>query len=183
MNQETQVGFQTAAGVTCGPKLEESIPFGRATYHFEAFNAEGIPLWEEEIKNLVTTVGRNDVLQQYFKGSGYTASWFVGLKGTGTESVNDTMANHPTWPEIVAYSQATRPSLTLGTVSGGSVDNTAARATFSINASATIAGGFVTNSSTKGGTTGILYSVGNFSASRTLAAGDSLQVTITLTAA
>jgi hypothetical protein len=140
-------------------------------------------LWTEDIHNLVTTVGKTDALDKYFKGASYTAAWYVGLKDTGTALVGDTMASHSNWSEVVGYSQATRPALTLGTVSGGSVDNTASPATFSINATVTIAGAFVVNNNTKSGTTGTLYSAGDFSVTRTLGSGDSLQCTITLTAA
>jgi hypothetical protein len=159
------------------------VPIGKATYHFEAFDKAGNPLWTEDIHNLVTTVGKNDILDKYFKGSAYTAGWFVGLKGTGSAVVGDTMSSHAGWSEVTGYSEASRPTLTLGTVSGGSVDNSASKATYTINASVTIAGAFVVNNNTKSGTTGTLYSAGDFAASRTLASGDSLQCTVTLTAA
>jgi hypothetical protein len=131
----------------------------------------------------VTSVGKDDVLNKYFKGSAYTASWCVGLKGAGAAVAGDTMASHGAWTEVTGYSEAVRQILTLGTVSAGSVSNTASKATFSINATVTIAGAFVVSDGTKSGTTGTLYSAGDFSASRGLASGDSIQVTVTLTAA
>lgn len=169
--------------MTAGVSREEQIPIGKATYRFEAFDSEGNALWEEEIHNLVTTLGKTDILDKYFKGSAYTAAWYVGLKATGVAVVGDTMASHASWAEVVGYSEGTRPTLTLGTVTDGSCSNTASKATFSINAAVTIAGSFLVTNNTKGGTTGTLYSVGDFAATRTLAAGDSLQVTVTLTAA
>lgn len=161
--------------------MEESVPIGRATYHIKALDKEGRVLWEEDISNLVVTVGKNDVLDKYFKGSSYTAAWYIGLKGSGTAAASDTMSSHPSWSEVTGYSQSTRPTLTLGTPSGGSVNNSASPATFSINSTVTIAGVFLANNSTKGGTSGTLYSVADFSSARTLANGDSLQVTVTLT--
>lgn len=181
--QEINLGMTTEVGATAGGNLAELVPIGKAAYRFEAFGKDGTPLWVEEIHNLVTTVGKNDVLNKYFKGSAYTAAWYVGLKGPGTAAVSDTMASHSGWAEVTGYSESVRPALTLGTVSGGSVNNSAAKATYSINATVTIAGAFLVNNSAKGGTTGELYSVGDFAAARTLASGDSLQVTITLTVA
>src|SRR4051812_14332533 len=35
--------------------------------------------WVEEVPNLVTTEGLNDLLTKYLKGSSYTAAWFVAL--------------------------------------------------------------------------------------------------------
>lgn len=94
----------------------------------------------------------------------------------------DTMASK-SFNESTAYSNATRPALTLGSVSGQSVNNSASRAQFDINANGTrLFGAFVTTNSTKGGTTGFLYGGGLFSASRLLNNGDSLFVTVTLTA-
>lgn len=141
----------------------------------------------------VTTEGKNDTLSKYFKGSAYTATWFVGLvdntgftafAATDTAAKITTTANPPTtngWQESTAYSEANRQTLTLGTPSAGSVDNSASKATFSINATATLKGGFVVSNSTKGGTSGILYGEGAFSATRAVVSGDSVQVTVTLT--
>jgi len=63
-----------------------------------------------------------------------------------------------------------------------SVDNSANKATFSITASITAAGAFVATNSTVGGTTGTLVGASDFSQPRTMGAGDSLTVTVTLTA-
>lgn len=141
--------------------------------------------WTDEHRNLVTTVGKNDLLDKYFKGSAYTAAFYVGLVDNASFSAYaaaDTMSSHAGWLESVAYSNATRPALTLGTPAAGSVDNSASRASFTINATATLDGAFVTTVSTKSGTTGILYSCGAFSGGdRAVANGDTLQVQVTLT--
>ena len=52
-----------------------------------------------------------------------------------------------------------------------------------MNATVTVAGGFLATNSTKGGTSGTLYGAVDFSASRNLVSGDILNVTVTLTAA
>lgn len=150
------------------------------TYTVECVGADGQVRWTETFRNLVTTVGKTDLIDKYFKGSGYTAAWYLGLKGTGTAAVGDTMASHAGWSEIAAYSAASRPGITFGTTSAGS--NTASAVSFSINGTATVAGAFVTTDSTKSGTTGTLYSAGDFAASRSVLSGDTLNVTLTVSA-
>lgn len=143
-------------------------------------------LWVDEFSNLVVNVGLDDSLDKHFKASAYTATWFVGLTdGTPTVAAADTMASHAGWVEVVAYSEASRPTLTLGAVSGQSVDNSASPAVFTINADATTTGGaFVVTDNTKSGGTGILYGAGAFTGGdRILATDDVLNVTVTLTAA
>ena len=149
-------------------------------YNVECFDKDGNLKWTESFANIVVDVGINDALDKYFKGSAYTAAWYVGLKNTGTPVAGDTMAVHGTWTENVTYTEATRPALTLGTVAAKSVDNSASKAVFSINGTTTIFGAFIVTNSTKSGTTGILYGVGDFASSRAVVSGDTLNVTITL---
>lgn len=152
----------------------------RFIYHVECYGADGSLKWVEDYENLVTTAGKTDIVDKYFKGSAYTAAWFLGLKGAGAAAVGDTMASHAGWAEVTAYSNATLPAITFGTTSGGS--NTATAVTFNINGTETVAGAFVTTNSTKGGTTGTLYSAGDFAASRSVVSGDTLNVTLTVSA-
>lgn len=158
---------------------------GRSTrYQIECVGADGKVKWVEEFDNLVVNEGLNDSLDKQFKAAGYSAAWYVGLTdGTPTPAAGDTMASHAGWAEVTGYSQATRPALTLGSVSGQSVDNSASKAVYSINASVTVGGAFTTTNNTKGGTTGTLYGVGAFSQDRALVNGDTLNVQVTLTAA
>lgn len=180
-----ELGPNPLIGFNAGMNMKTDIDLGLALenhYRFECRGADGQVKWVEEFDNLVVTVGKNDLLTQYFKGSAYTAAFYVGLKGTGTVAAGDTMASHIGWAESTAYSNAARPTLTLGTAASGSIDNSAVVAAFNINATATIAGGFVATDSTKGGTVGTLYGAGDFAAARSVVSGDTLNVTITLTA-
>jgi hypothetical protein len=155
----------------------------RNVYKVECFDSNGNLKWVEETPNTVVNAGLDDLLDKYLKGSTYTAAFYVWLKGTGSIAAGDTMASHAGWSEITAYSEGVRQTLTLGTVSSQSVDNSASKAAFSINGTATVAGAFVVTDSTKGGTSGTLYGVADFSASRNVESGDTLNVTCTLTAA
>ncbi len=153
------------------------------TYLFEAFDATGDLKWIEEIHNLVTTVGKNDMLDKYFAGSSYTATWFIGLIDNASwtaVAAGDTMASHAGWIESADYAEATRPAVTWSAAAAGS-KAASTYAEFTINASITIRGAFLNSISTKSGSTGILYSAAAFSGTRTLVNNDLLRVTPTYT--
>jgi len=155
-------------------------------YLIECFDKFGKLKWVEEIHNLITNVGLDDVLTNYLKGSAYTAAFYVGLTdGTPTAAAADTMSSHAGWTEVTAYSESVRETLALGSVSSQSVDNSASKASFSINAdTTTIGGAFIVTNSTKSGSTGVLYGVGAFTGGdKSADSGDTLNVTVTCTAA
>jgi hypothetical protein len=158
-----------------------------ATYDVECFDACGNLKWTESFRNTVVTAGKNDILDKYFKGSSYSATWFVGLIQSDNYSAiaaGDTMASHAGWEECTSYDESVRQTLTLGTVASGSVNNSASKAVFTISATKTVKGAFLVTNSTKGGTTGTLYSAGLFSGGdRAVVDNDVLNVTVTLTAA
>lgn len=162
--------------------IKEGVKF-RNIYHVECYGADGKLKWEETTENTTVNVGLDEILDKFWKGSAYTAAHYVGLKGSGTIAAGDTMSSHAGWSEDQNYSEANRQTLTLGTVSSQSVDNSASKASFSMNATATIAGAFVTTNNTKGGTTGVLIGAADFAASKSVVNGDTLNVTVTLTAA
>lgn len=147
-------------------------------YRVECVGADGRVKWVEEFSNLVTTAGKNDLMTKYFKGSTYTAAWYLGLKGTGSAAVGDTLASHAGWSEVNPYS-GNRPAITFGTASGGSLAASSA-VSYSITGSATVAGAFVASANT--GTSGTLYSAGDFTAARSVVSGDTLNVTPTVSA-
>lgn len=140
----------------------------------------------DEIHNVVTTVGKNHVLDNYLAGSAYTASLVMGLKGTGTAVAGDTMASHAGWLEVggtnaPAYS-GNRPTPSLAAASGGS-KATASAVSFTFTSGGTVAGCFIcaAGSSTKDNTTGTLLSAGDFSGgNKTVANTDVLNVTWSL---
>ena len=113
------------------------------------------------------------------------ATTVTGASAIWEARAADTSASHAPWTENTDYSESTRPAFTPGSISAGSVSNTASQAQFSINANNTLIGGlFMIDNSTKGGSTGTLYGMAPFSVSfRQLNNGDTLSVTATLTAA
>jgi hypothetical protein len=182
-NVRSNFGVKQDASMGAVVGLRAIVKF-RNTYVFECRDKFGNLKWREEVHNLVTTEGLNDALTQHLKGSNYTAAWFVGLYGgTGTLNAADVMSSHAGWTEVVAYSETYRQTLTLGTASAGSISNTASKAVFTMNGAYTAKGGFVVAEHTKSGTTGVLYGEAAFSADRSGDTGDTITVTVTLTAA
>ena len=161
---------------------------GGGVFLVECYDKEGNLKWKEESKNLVVNVGLKDMNDKYFSGSGYTATWYLGLitgPGAGTTiDPGDTMATHAGWTEDTAYSQSTRPACSFGaatTADPSVISNSSSVAVFSINGTTTIAGAFLTSNNTKGGTTGILFSASDFQSpgDRAVVNGDTLNVTYT----
>ena len=151
----------------------------RFTYHVECVGADGEVKWTETYDNLVTTVGKTDIIDKYFKGSAYSATWFLGLKGTGSAVVGDTLPSHAGWTEATPYT-GNRLAITFGTTSGGSNVATAVSYAITLAGPTTVAGAFVCSVNT--GTAGTLYSAGDYTTSRSVVSGDTLNTTLTVSA-
>lgn len=171
---------QSGAVVERNSDLSEQLSI-TGSYTVTCYDAAGNLKWADTIKNLVVTVGKNDLLDKYFQGSSYTAAWYLGLVDGATSptyAAGNTMSSHSGWTENTDYAASTRPAPSWSAASSGSKATTAT--SFSINNTATIAGAFMTTDNTKGGTSGILYSAGNFTGGdRSVASGDTLNVTYT----
>ena len=168
-------------------------------YHVECYDIDGNFKWKETIKNLVTTEGLNYIMEASFRnGTTLTAitSWYIGLKGTGAPDPTDAASALPSvgaWAEYETYldvnngnSGTTRPALTLdGAFASGTQDNSNTVASYQIESPANdVFGVFLTDGQTKGSASGatVLYGVGNFASQKVVDAGDTLNVTVTLTA-
>ena len=156
-------------------------------YKIECRDSEGNLKWTLEPKNLVVNQGLQYMNTQFFTGSSYTATWYIGLYGAAASNnpvAGDTAASHAGFTEITPYSNATRPAATFGTPTTANpsvATNSASAASFNINATATVGGAFLISNSTKGGTSGYLFSASDFQSpgDRTVASGDVLNVTYT----
>ena len=180
-NEGANAKTKLAAAVARGVGMQESAD-AHGRYEVECRDKNGNLKWIDTIDNVVTTVGKNDNLDTFFAGSGYTAAWYIGLISlTGYTSgpvAGDTMASHSGWTEDQNYSEGTRPAPSWGAAAAGSKATTATG--FSIDATTTIKGCFMNTVSTKGGTTGNLYSAGLFTGGdKAVADGDTLNVTWT----
>lgn len=194
-----RTGMGAVAAVVSGRRIDLPLRFS-TRYEVECWR-NGALAWREDVCNLVVNQGLDDILDKYFKGSTYTAGWFVGLidntnfgdsppaeilaTDTAAKIVQVGSANPPTtneWEEFDDYT-GDRQALTLGSVSGQSVSNTASKAEFPITAGGTINGAFLVTTDTKNGTSGILYGAASFASPRVVEENDTLNVTVTLTSA
>lgn len=156
-------------------------------YRFDGYGIDGAHIWSETVENTVPTLGLNDQQTKYFKGSAYTAAWYVGLINSTSFSVlaaGDSAAQingSNGWIELTSYSQSTRQTLVLGTAASGSISNSGSIANFTASGSISVKGAFIVSSPSKAGTSGVLYGEAVLSSPKTFTTGQSVSVTITLT--
>ncbi len=176
-----------ASGLITSPGSSEGV---KATGRFviECYDKDGKLKWVDDSKNLVVNVGL-----QYMAGTaldGSTAritSWYLGLYGAASSNdpaAGDTMSSHAGWTEVTDYTEATRPAATFvaaTTANPSVVTNSASKAQFTMNATVTVGGAFLTSDNTKSGTTGTLFSAKDFNSpgDRSVVSGDVVLVTYT----
>ena len=187
-------GDSTNVVVTRGAGSTESVDL-RGTYTAVCLDKNGRVKWEEEFPNLVTTAGKNAILNAYLSGTGVgsqTTQMYMGLissNGYSAIAAGDTMSSHTGWKEsgennasAPGYSQSTRRQITFAAASSGS-KATSNAVVFSMSIAGTVKGAFIANNATKAGTTGTLYSAGLFTVGdKIITAGDTLNITYTASA-
>ena len=176
---------QVSAGLVAHQGSDERIKAG-GVFHFQCFDKDGNLKWEETTHNLVVNTGLQYMNTQFFKGSSYTAAWYLGLitgPGSGTSFAgSDTLALHAGWTEFSNYSGA-RKAVTFGTATTADpsvIDNSGSVAQFTISGGGgTVAGAFL--ATVDSGTSGTLFSEADFQSpgDRVVVAGDTLNVTYT----
>ena len=184
-NEKASSADSMTAGLVAKTGFGESAK-GGGVFHVQCFDKDGNLKWEDQMHNLVVNQGLQDMNTQYFKGSAYTAAFYLGLvtgPGSGTSyAAGDTLAAHAGWTEFTNYSGA-RKAVTFGTATTADpsvIDNTASAAQFSITgAGGVVAGAFLCTVSS--GTSGVLFSEADFQSpgDRTVVSGDTLNVTYT----
>jgi len=165
----------------------------KGKYFAKCFDKNGNLKWEDDIDNVVTDVGANQLLDSAF-GSGPIAGPFLGLISsvgyTGVPVVGDTMSSHSTWneasngsnyPNWSTPASNARGTMTFASASGRAKALTGAISFVIANNGGTVKGAFAvfgTNAvATNNSTTGVLYSAGLFSGGdKTVGIGDTLQV-------
>jgi hypothetical protein len=179
-----------SSGLVAGThSTETAVAVGR--FDIECIGSDGKVKWTGSVPNLVVNAGL-----AYMAGTALTSvtqitSWYLGLYGAGasnTPAAGDTMASHAGWTEVVPYSNATRVAVTFATATTANpsvATNSASPSAFSINATSTVGGAFLTSGSAKSGTTGTLFSAADFSSpgDRNVSSGDTLNVTYTMSLA
>lgn len=173
------------ATVTRGGASSESVgTYG--VYHVECFDSKGNLKWSDKADNLVTTLGKNLLLDNTLTSPANSSTVYLGLKGTGTAVIGDTMSSHANWVEVGGVTAPTytapRKTLTFSAASGG-VKASSSTNTFAITGTGTVAGCFLNINGTSAidNTTGLLFSAGDFLASKSVTSGDTIAVTYSLT--
>jgi hypothetical protein len=173
-----------SAGLVARTGFTEGTRAG-GVFHVQCLDKDGNLKWEDQMHNLVVNQGLQDMNTNYFKGSAYTAAFFLGLitgPGSGTTfAAADTLASKA-WTEYTDYS-GSRKAVTFGTATTADpsvISNSASPSSFTISgAGGVIAGAFLCTVSS--GTSGVLFSESDFQApgDRTVVSGDTLNVTYT----
>ena len=143
---------------------------------------EGLPnqskkLWMVDFPNGITDIGIHHALDRFTDIDAPTvtvAPWHAGLIDNASFSgvdATDTMSSHTGWIENTDYSESVRQQLNFASAAARTITDTV---TFSINATVTIKGLFITSDNTKGGTSGVLFSTALFASNAVLVSGNSL---------
>lgn len=155
-------------------------PKGR--FNVQCVGKDGQVKWEQSFPNGIVDVGLHYLLDAGFNGGTQVSTWYMGLidnAGFSALANADTMASHAGWSESTAYDEAARPEWDAGAAGTRAVTN-AATTDFTMSATVTIKGIFVTTVNTKGGTTGTLWATAAFSSNASVVDGDTLKVTYTV---
>lgn len=184
-NEKANSADSMAAGLVAKTGFGEMAK-GGGVFRVQCFDKDGNLKWEDQMHNLVVNEGLQDMNTQYFKGSAYTAAFYLGLvtgPGSGTAyAAADTLASHAGWTEFTNYSGA-RKAVTFGTATTADpsvIGNSASPSQFSITGGGgVVAGAFLCTVSS--GTSGVLFSEADFQSpgDRTVVSGDTLNVTYT----
>jgi len=151
------------------------------------FNCEhwrdGKLIGETEGKNLTTNEGVNKALDSLFHDDN-EPTWYVCIFDTNTTTASADTHAAPQYTENTEYDEATRPEYLEGAASGKEVTN-GNKATFTMNANATIYGAAIVSAATKGSTVAadVLWCGSKFASVRHCVDDDLLKITYTLSGA
>ena len=185
--EHSKAADSVTAGMITQRAGTESVGAG-GIFTVTCVGADGKEKWSDTFHNLVVNQGLQDMNSKYFSASGYTAAWFLGLvtgPGSGnTYAATDTLATNPGWNELAPGTAYTgnRKAVTFGTATTADpsvISNSAAPSSFAMLVNGTVVAGALL-ASVNSGTSGILFSVGNFTGGdKTVDSGDTLNVTYT----
>lgn len=172
---------KASVGVERPRAPEADIFHPRGKFHIQHIR-DGVILQEFDVDNGITNGGKDSLLNVYFNSASQITTWYVGLVDNASFSAfaaADTISSHAGWIENQDYDEATRVSWGSGSSSGQSITNATAD-TFTMSATKTIKGIFLNSVSTKGGTTGTLWSTAAFGSTVSVNDNDLLKVTYTV---
>ena len=137
-------------------------------YTAELFDKNGKLKWRVKFPNLVTTQGKNFLLDNGLAGSAFTATYYLGLISSITYTAiaaTDTAASHTGWTEAgatnaPAYSGTRKTAVFSAAAAGAKA--LSSPLSFTFTSAGTVKGAFLTTTAAIDGTTGALYSAGLF---------------------
>ena len=183
-NEKAASTDSVSAGLVARTGFTEASRAG-GVFHVQCFDKDGNLKWSTSEHNLVVNEGLQNMNTEYFKGSTYTADFYLGLitgPGSGTTfAAADTLASKA-WTEYTDYA-GSRKAVTFGTATTADpsvISNSASPSSFTISgAGGVVAGAFLCTVSS--GTSGVLFSESDFQSpgDRTVVSGDTLNVTYT----
>jgi hypothetical protein len=182
MNIGDKIGATLTRG---GPAVDELKIEGM--FYVECIGEDGEVKWTEEFENVVTTQGKNSILDRYLGLAAAPTNQSVGLHTTVGNAASTYAAPSPQ-VECVVGTYTARLAPAFSAASAGA-KTTSAAVSFPIVGTDTVAGCFVTQGPvgvmTRGDTAAaaaVLVSSGAFGGgSRSVINGDTLNVTYTLT--
>ncbi len=188
MNQSRTSDNYDAVITRKSQDINEMMVLGR--YSVECLGSDGNIKWSEEYDNLVTTQGKNHLLDNGLAGPATAVATRMSLIASGTPVIGDTYATHAGFAELGSGVVAVRGTPAYSASSGG-VKATSSSVSFSIVGTGTITGsainlvvgtvgnlGVVADTATSGG---ILFSAGLFGSSKSVTSGDTLNVSYSCT--
>ena len=183
-NEKASPTDAVSAGLVARTGFSEQSRAG-GVFHVQCLDKDGNLKWETSKHNLVVNEGLQNMNTEYFKGSTYTADFYLGLvtgPGSGTTfAAADTLASKA-WTEFTDYA-GSRKAVTFGTATTADpsvISNSASPSQFTISgAGGVVAGAFLCTVAS--GTAGVLFSESDFQSpgDRTVVSGDTLNVTYT----
>lgn len=149
-------------------------------YTVEALDKDGNLLERERVHNVMPVEVLNYIVSAAFKQGPQFGQWYAGLyQGSYAPTGQEEMATFPSMAqEFTGYEGAGRPAIVFGPVANGRVDNMASPIELTFTQDVEVRGGFVTNGSGKGSTSGLCASVVRFSSPKRPGVGGVLRIYI-----
>jgi len=144
---------------------------------------------KSECHNIVTNEGLDSILNIQLHAATQITTWYCVISETDTEGAANLTYAVPSFTELAAYDEGTRPAYVEAASSSQSVTNSANKAVFTANATKTLYGaGLVGGGSTPGTKSdvaggGTLFNYGKFAASQPVVDDNVVNLTITITGA
>jgi hypothetical protein len=186
---EPKIEFHIGMGAEATVKEETEI---KGRWHIECLDADGSLIWEEDIDNVVCTIGKNVALDAFLAGAAYTVVGpFMGLiSSTSFTAVAaaDTMASHAGWLEAgnantPTYTAPRKTCAWAAATAGGK--SLSAALSFAMTGTGTIQGIFLVYGtgalSTIDNTAGTLLSAGTLGAAQPVINGNTVNASYTMT--